>query len=109
MRPCRGVAPRTREIGSGCGGVDDLRGRPAEQRTTLELTEEGRRLIAEDGFGPVFGARPLRRFISHEVATEIGRALIRGDIREGTTIRITARDGELAVEMPEHPQPVEAT
>ena len=36
---------------------------------TLELTEPARRLIAEQGFDPVYGARPLRRYIAHEVET----------------------------------------
>ncbi|MEU1625490.1 ATP-dependent chaperone ClpB [Streptomyces sp. NPDC020096] len=88
--------------------IDELRQRLADQRITLELTEEGRRLIAQEGFDPVFGARPLRRFISHEVETKIGRALIRGEIREGVTVVVTARDGELVVELPESPQQAQA-
>ncbi|MFI9270860.1 ATP-dependent chaperone ClpB [Kitasatospora sp. NPDC052896] len=88
--------------------LDELRGRLAEQRITLELTEPGRRLIAEQGFDPVYGARPLRRFIAHEVETKIGRALIRGDIRDGVTVRITARDGELVVDHPDRPEPARA-
>jgi ATP-dependent Clp protease ATP-binding subunit ClpB len=79
----------------------DLRHRLADQQITLELAEPGRRLIAEQGFDPVFGARPLRRFISHEVETKIGRAMIRGDIHEGQTIVVTARNGQLAVDLPE--------
>ena len=55
---------------------DDLRARLAERRITLELTEAARRFIAEQGFDPVYGARPLRRFIAHEVETRIGRALL---------------------------------
>ncbi|MGW7002142.1 ATP-dependent chaperone ClpB [Streptomyces sp. NPDC054933] len=88
--------------------IDELRQRLADQRITLELTEEGRRLIAQEGFDPVFGARPLRRFISHEVETKIGRALIRGEIREGVTVVVTARDGELVVELLESPQQAQA-
>ncbi|GAA1878244.1 ATP-dependent chaperone ClpB [Streptantibioticus ferralitis] len=80
---------------------DELRKRLADQQISLELTEKGRRLIAQEGFDPVFGARPLRRFISHEVETKIGRALIRGQIREGVTVVVTARDGELVVEIPD--------
>ncbi|WP_269855914.1 ATP-dependent chaperone ClpB [Streptomyces sp. RPT161] len=83
---------------------DELRKRLAEQQITLELTEEGRRLIAQEGFDPVFGARPLRRFISHEVETKIGRALLRGQIREGLTVVVTAHDDELVVEIPDATQ-----
>ena len=77
---------------------DELRARLADHRTTLRVTEEARRLIAEQGFDPVYGARPLRRFIAHEVETRIGRALLRGDFQEGGTVVVSARDGELQVE-----------
>ena len=87
---------------------DELRRRLAEQQITLELTEEGRRLIAEQGFDPVYGARPLRRFISHEVETKIGRALIRGQIEASTTVVVTARDGEVVVELPTRHRHVQA-
>ena len=77
--------------------LDDLRGRLAERRMTLEVTEEARRFIAEQGFDPVYGARPLRRFIAREVETRIGRALLAGEVREGATIRVDVAGGELAV------------
>jgi ATP-dependent Clp protease ATP-binding subunit ClpB len=86
---------------------NDLRRRLAEQRISLTLTEPGRRLIAEQGFDPVYGARPLRRFISHEVETKIGRALLAGGVREGVTIVVGAQGGELTIafELPESAQP----
>jgi len=77
--------------------VDDLRSRLAERGILLRLDEPGRRVIAEQGFDPVFGARPLRRFISHEVETKIGRALLAEDVREGTAIVIGAYGGELSI------------
>jgi len=45
----------------------------------------------------VYGARPLRRFIAHEVETRLGRALLRGDIVDGTTIAVDVRDGEITL------------
>jgi ATP-dependent Clp protease ATP-binding subunit ClpB len=83
---------------------DQLRQRLAERRMTLELTEAGRRLIANEGFDPVFGARPLRRFISHEVETSIGRALLGGDVRDGATVRVDAKDDELLVSFRNPPE-----
>jgi ATP-dependent Clp protease ATP-binding subunit ClpB len=74
-----------------------LRDRLAEQRMSVELTEAARELIARHGFDPVYGARPLRRYISHEVETKIGRALLRGEVSEGIAIRVDAKDGELVV------------
>ncbi|MET8998646.1 ATP-dependent chaperone ClpB [Amycolatopsis sp. NPDC004169] len=77
---------------------DQLRRRLAEQGVTVELTENARRFIAERGFDPVYGARPLRRYISHEVETRIGRALLRGELTEGLVIVVDAADGDLTVD-----------
>jgi ATP-dependent Clp protease ATP-binding subunit ClpB len=66
----------------------DLRSRLAERQMTLELSADARRYIAEQGFDPVYGARPLRRFIAREVETRIGRALLAGDARDGAAIRV---------------------
>ncbi|GHJ42576.1 ATP-dependent chaperone ClpB [Streptomyces sp. TS71-3] len=76
---------------------DDLRQRLAERQITVDLTDDAREHIAQQGFDPVYGARPLRRYISHEVETLIGRALIRGDVQDGAAIRVDVRDGELTV------------
>ncbi|MGW8395195.1 ATP-dependent chaperone ClpB [Streptomyces lydicus] len=76
---------------------NDLRRRLAERQISVELTDQARELIAQQGFDPVYGARPLRRFISHEVETLVGRALIRGDVDDGSTIRVDAQNGELVV------------
>jgi ATP-dependent Clp protease ATP-binding subunit ClpB len=77
--------------------TDGLRQRLADRSITLELTEDARRLIADRGFDPVYGARPLRRFIARDVETRIGRALISGDAREGAEIEVDAADGDIAV------------
>jgi ATP-dependent Clp protease ATP-binding subunit ClpB len=76
---------------------DELRHRLAEQGISVELTAEARKLIARHGFDPVYGARPLRRYISHEVETKIGRTLLRGEPTEGLVITVDAKDGELVV------------
>ncbi|MFF0771135.1 ATP-dependent chaperone ClpB [Nonomuraea wenchangensis] len=75
----------------------DIRQRLADRRLTLEVTEEARKLIANQGYDPVYGARPLRRFIAREVETRIGRALLAGDIPDGATIVVGADKGELNV------------
>jgi ATP-dependent Clp protease ATP-binding subunit ClpB len=75
----------------------ELRDRLAERQIELEISPEARRMIAVHGYDPVYGARPLRRYIAHEVETKIGRALIRGDIAPGGKIRVTLENGELAV------------
>ena len=75
-----------------------LRDRLAERQIELVVTPEARRMIAQRGYDPVYGARPLRRYIAHEVETKIGRALLRGDIAGGGTIRVTTQNDELAVD-----------
>jgi ATP-dependent Clp protease ATP-binding subunit ClpB len=76
---------------------DDIRARLAERQMTLEITPESLRYIAEQGFDPVYGARPLRRFIAREVETRIGRALLAGDVRDGAVIRVGYAEMELIV------------
>jgi ATP-dependent Clp protease ATP-binding subunit ClpB len=77
--------------------LDDLRTRLSERQAKLEITGDARRLVARQGYDPVYGARPLRRFISREVETRIGRALLSGDILDGAVISIGYADGELTV------------
>jgi ATP-dependent Clp protease ATP-binding subunit ClpB len=76
---------------------DDLRTRLADRRMTLEVTPEAAHHIAAQGFDPVYGARPLRRFIAREVETRIGRLLLRGDVLDGAVIRVTVEGGEIVV------------
>jgi ATP-dependent Clp protease ATP-binding subunit ClpB len=75
----------------------DLRERLAERRTTLEVDREALEFIAREGFDPVYGARPLRRYIAREVETRIGRALLTGEIEDGATIEVALVDGRLAI------------
>ncbi|ONH53443.1 ATP-dependent chaperone ClpB [Frankia sp. CcI49] len=75
----------------------DLRVRLAERRITLEITDEAREFIAREGFDPVFGARPLRRFIQREVETRIGRALVAGEVADGSGIVIDLAGEHLAL------------
>jgi ATP-dependent Clp protease ATP-binding subunit ClpB len=75
----------------------ELRRRLEERKVSLELSEPAQELIAREGFDPVFGARPLRRFIQREVETRIARALIAGDAGEVTGVSVGVRDGGLDV------------
>jgi ATP-dependent Clp protease ATP-binding subunit ClpB len=75
----------------------DLESRLAARRITLVVDESARRLIAERGFDPIFGARPLRRYIEHEVETRLARTLLRGDVQDGAVIRVSRRDDGLDI------------
>ena len=77
--------------------IADVQARLADRRLGLELTEAARELLARQGYDPVYGARPLRRYIQREVETRIGRALIAGQIQDGATITVDAQGDELIV------------
>lgn len=77
--------------------LGELRDRLAERQIDFDITAEARRMIGEHGYDPVYGARPLRRYIAHEVETRIGRALLRGDITTGGRITVDVDHGELTV------------
>ena len=76
---------------------DAVRERLADRRLELEITEDAKHFISREGYDPVYGARPLRRFIQREVETRIGRALVAGEIRDGATIIVDAEGDELVV------------
>ncbi|HEU0127549.1 MAG TPA: AAA family ATPase, partial [Pseudonocardiaceae bacterium] len=77
--------------------VEDLHRRLADRRLNLELTEAARRHIAAEGFDPVYGARPLRRYLQHQLETRIGRALLAGDVRDGATLTVDVAEDSLQV------------
>jgi ATP-dependent Clp protease ATP-binding subunit ClpB len=75
----------------------DLSKRLEERHMKVEITEAARRFIAEAGYDPVYGARPLRRYIQRELETRIGRALIAGDVPEGNVIRVDQKNNGIEV------------
>jgi len=71
----------------------DLKRRLEERSITLELTRNAKRFIAKEGSDPVYGARPLKRFIAHEVETKIARMILSGQLHEGKKLLIDS-DGK---------------
>jgi len=87
--------------------IGDLHRRLAARGLTLEVSSAALIHIARAGYDPVYGARPLRRYIAHEVETRIARALLRDAVPDGATIRLDLGEvGELVVS---HEVPAEAT
>jgi ATP-dependent Clp protease ATP-binding subunit ClpB len=78
-----------------------LRARLEERRMKLDLSDAARQWLAREGYDPVYGARPLKRLIQREVETALGRKIIAGEIREGSTIHVTPRGDGLAFEASE--------
>lgn len=75
-------------------GLDE---RLSDRGITLSVTEEAKDIIAEEGYDPVFGARPLKRFIQRQIETKLARSIIAGEILPGATAVIDVREGELVV------------
>jgi ATP-dependent Clp protease ATP-binding subunit ClpB len=85
-----------------------LRERLAERRLTVELTDAAKEAIAEAGWDPAYGARPLKRALQRLVENPLALRLLEGDFAEGDTVRIDAQNGELVFERAEAPQPAAA-
>jgi ATP-dependent chaperone ClpB len=75
-----------------------LRRRLAERDIGLELDTAAADLLGEAGFDPVYGARPLKRAIQHQLENPLAQRILRGDFTPGDTIRVTAGEGGLAFE-----------
>ncbi|MDD4538241.1 MAG: ATP-dependent chaperone ClpB [Lentisphaeria bacterium] len=72
----------------------DFTARLAAQRIGLEVSEAARVALAEEGYDPVYGARPLKRVITRQLETPISRKLISGELSEGRTMYVDYRGGE---------------
>jgi ATP-dependent Clp protease ATP-binding subunit ClpB len=75
-----------------------LRDRLAGRGIELELTDAAKEHLAEEGWDPAYGARPLKRAIQRLVENPLALRLLEGEFREGDTVRVEARDGELVFE-----------
>ena len=75
--------------------MDRLRKRLEERKITLGITDAAREFIAGEAYDPVYGARPLKRYMQQYVETPLARELVSGRILDGQTVQIDVRDGEL--------------
>ena len=77
--------------------LDLLRLRLAEKRITLTLTDAAREHIGREGYDPIYGARPLKRYLQREVETRLSRKLLAGEILDGSTLTLDAKNGSLEI------------
>jgi ATP-dependent Clp protease ATP-binding subunit ClpB len=85
-----------------------LRARLADRGIELELTDEAKQLLADAGWDPTFGARPLKRALQRMVENPLALRLLEGEFGEGDTVRIDAHDGELVFERAKTAEPIPA-
>jgi len=75
--------------------LERLQGLLAERHITLELTGDAKHQLAEEGYDPVYGARPLKRVIQRRVQDPLALKLLQSEFLDGDAIRVDAQDGEL--------------
>jgi ATP-dependent Clp protease ATP-binding subunit ClpB len=75
----------------------DLNKRLADRRVTVVLDAKAKEWAGEKGYDPVFGARPLKRFLQRQIETKLARALISGEVAEGSEVKFTVKDGALVM------------
>jgi ATP-dependent Clp protease ATP-binding subunit ClpB len=85
-----------------------LRGRLAERGLRLELTDAAKEVVAEAGWDPTYGARPLKRALQRLVENPLALRLLEGEFGEGDTVRVDAKDGELVFEKAGEREPATA-
>ena len=75
--------------------TDEITSRLAERQVGFELTEAAKEFISKEGYDPVYGARPLKRFIQRELETRLGRAIIAGEVMDGSRVSVDVKGSEL--------------
>jgi ATP-dependent Clp protease ATP-binding subunit ClpB len=76
----------------------DLNRRLADRRVTVKLDAKAKEWAAEKGYDPVYGARPLKRFLQRQIETKLARALISGEVAENSTVTFKVKGDELVME-----------
>jgi ATP-dependent Clp protease ATP-binding subunit ClpB len=77
--------------------VDGLNRRLADKQLTVTLTPAAKSAVIEAAYDPIYGARPLRRYLQHTVETLIGRKIVADQVEAGAALTVDVRDGELVV------------
>jgi ATP-dependent Clp protease ATP-binding subunit ClpB len=77
--------------------AEQLINRLKDQRITLQISEEALSFIAAAGYDPVYGARPLKRYLQRELETRVARAIISGVVCEGGTMKVALENGALTI------------
>ena len=75
----------------------ELNRRLSDKQLTVNLTDRAKEHIIDSAYDPIYGARPLRRYLQHTVETLISRKIIAGEVEQGDTLAVDCRDGALTV------------
>lgn len=78
--------------------MDDLQRRLNEKQLVLSLSPQAKQYIVDEGYDPVYGARPMKRFLQHKVETLLARKIIADDLAPNTKLEVVLQDGQLAIQ-----------
>ncbi|PAB59249.1 ATP-dependent chaperone ClpB [Anaeromicrobium sediminis] len=81
--------------------LEDIQRRLDDRNIKLALTDEGKKHIGENAYSPIYGARPVKRYLQKYVETELGKKIIKGDIKEEDEVIIHAKDNNLIIKAKE--------
>jgi ATP-dependent Clp protease ATP-binding subunit ClpB len=82
--------------------MNDLNKRLADREITVELSDSARQFIVDHGYDPIYGARPLKRFLQKHVETLSAKLILADQVQMGDTILIAVENGELVAKKKQH-------
>ena len=77
--------------------LDEVRARLVDKNIKLEVTEEAKSILAKEGYDPIYGARPLKRYIQNTLENNLARKIIKGDVYYGSTVVVDGQNNELTL------------
>lgn len=77
--------------------LDEVRARLVDKNIKLEVTEEAKNVLAKEGYDPIYGARPLKRYIQNTLENNLARRIIKGDVYYGSTVVVDGQNNELTL------------
>ena len=77
--------------------LDEVRERLKDRNITLEITDKAKSILAREGYDPVYGARPLKRYIQNTLENSLARKIIKGEVHYGSTVVVDATEDELTL------------
>ncbi len=79
--------------------IEDIQKRLEDRRIKIEFTTEAKELVLSKAYSVQYGARPVKRFLQKELETMIGRAIIKGDVKDNSVIEVIVKDDSLFIEI----------
>ena len=76
-----------------------LNKRLEDRKVSVIFTDAAKKWIGEKGYDPTYGARPLKRFLQKQVETQLARALVAGEVEEGSEVAFSVKDEELIMKL----------